>query len=292
MSNRYYNHDFYKSQMHDSRESAKKVIPLLMELYRPQSVVDVGCGTGVWLAEFMELGIEDVCGVDGNYVDRTLLQIPPDRFFTADLRTFRYENLGREFDLAISLEVAEHLSAQYSTVFIRNLTKLSKVILFSAALPYQGGVEHKNENWLEYWISLFKQFDFYPVDYFRRKIWYDTDICWWYRQNIVLFVDQTKLVELFPYHDRGIDVHSYVHPELFLWACARGLLGHDDTLYSRDVQNYRLIIDAYLKNEPVNADKLAVYANRYTTKLTQIKCLEKARKIILNFLRVIRLPRL
>ena len=92
--------------------SARQVIPLLIEHVRPASVLDVGCGQGAWLAAWRELGITDVIGVDGNYVEQDDLLIPREHFVARDL-TERL-SLDRRFDLVQSLEVAEHLRPEAS----------------------------------------------------------------------------------------------------------------------------------------------------------------------------------
>ena len=55
--------------------------------------------------------------------------------------------IDRRFDLALSLEVAEHLPPECGSEFVQTLTDLSSVILFSAAIPFQGGTDHLNEQW-------------------------------------------------------------------------------------------------------------------------------------------------
>jgi SAM-dependent methyltransferase len=144
-----YTSEFFRAKTEGSLRSARTVVPIVMELLKPGSVVDVGCGRGTWLSVFAEHGIADVVGVDGDYVDRRTLLIPPDRFVAHDLTTPL--RLHRTFDLVVSLEVAEHLPVACAGEFVASLTSLGSAVLFSAAVPGQGGTHHVNERWQDYW---------------------------------------------------------------------------------------------------------------------------------------------
>jgi 2-polyprenyl-3-methyl-5-hydroxy-6-metoxy-1,4-benzoquinol methylase len=157
-----YTGGFFGDQQRGSRQSAKRVLPLIMEAIQPSTVIDVGCAVGTWLA------VADVRGIDGDYVDRTLLQIPQERFLPHDLTTPIH--LERSFDLVLCLEVAEHLPADSALRLIDSLVSLGPVILFSAAIPYQGGTNHVNEQWPEYWARHFSAKGYVPVDCVRRQI--------------------------------------------------------------------------------------------------------------------------
>ncbi|HJZ71615.1 MAG TPA: methyltransferase domain-containing protein [Vicinamibacterales bacterium] len=170
------------------RDSAREVVPLVVDLLHPRRVVDVGCGTGTWLAAFAERGATEVLGLDGEYVDRTLLDIPMDRFVPADL-TQPVRQLGR-YDLALCLEVAEHLPASRAAGLVNDLTNLAPVVLFSAAIPLQSGVNHINEQWPEYWASLFRNRGFVPIDCIRRTVWQNSKVAWFYAQNMLLYADE------------------------------------------------------------------------------------------------------
>ena len=113
------------------------MVPLVLQLLPVRSVVDVGCGDGSWLVVFRKLGVKEILGIDGEYVDPGLLQIPQDCFQAFDLA--KPFSLGRVFDLAVSLEVAEHLPAECAPGFVECLTRLAPSVLFSAAIPFQGG---------------------------------------------------------------------------------------------------------------------------------------------------------
>lgn len=217
---------FQESIKDGSLESARRVVPIFLDLIRPVSVVDIGCGTGSWLSVFRDLGVEDVCGVDGSYIDRRALLIPPDRFEAHDVgRPF---SLGRRFDLAVSVEVAEHVPAAQAESYVRNLTVLSDVIAFSAAIPNQGGEGHINEQWPPYWRALFERHGFVVVDCLRHRIWNDAGIEKWYRQNLLLYVRDTRLASdarLSAELDANRNqVLSIVHPDMFFPLSLRQLL--------------------------------------------------------------------
>jgi SAM-dependent methyltransferase len=182
----------------------REVVPLIMELVKPKSVLDVGSGTGTWLKAFEEAGVQDYCGLDGNYVDRSQLQIPAEKFMATDLS--KPWTLNSKYDLIISLEVAEHLPESSADSFVKSLTLHGEVILFSAAIPGQGGQGHLNEQWPEYWEQKFSKHGFYFHDVIRPLIWDNEKVNWWYRQNIFL-VNRNK--------KNSTQALAKVHPELF-----------------------------------------------------------------------------
>jgi SAM-dependent methyltransferase len=182
-----YSPGFYADLKAGSRRSAAVVVPLLVELLGPRSVVDVGCGVGTWLAEFARCGVDDYLGVDAESVPRQQLSVPAERFRAADLAAPL--ELGRRFDLALCLEVAEHLPPAAALTLVTSLAALAPVIVFSAAVPFQGGTQHLNEQWPEYWAGLFAQRGFQPRDVLRARLWTNPDVEWWYAQNLLLYVD-------------------------------------------------------------------------------------------------------
>src|SRR6476660_9116831 len=177
MAKTVYNDDFFASHEEPTQISAREAVPVVLEYVRAGSVVDVGCGTGIWLAQFKACGVEDYLGIDGTYVRRDKLSIDPTRFQSRDLcRPF---NLGRRFDLAISLEVAEHLPEESAESFVTSLIELAPVVLFSAAIPYQGGTGHVNEQWPEYWHAKFALHDYVVIDCLRTRLWKSPTIMPW-----------------------------------------------------------------------------------------------------------------
>jgi hypothetical protein len=191
-----YDPRFFASIAPSSLDSASIIVPLVLRDLAPTSVVDFGCGEGAWLSTFVANGLQDVQGFDGDYVDRTRLRIDPRRFTVMDLE--HALQASRRFDLAISLEVAEHLTADGGRRLIEALCQSSEVVLFSAAVPGQGGTHHINEQWLEYWIERFAVHGHRLFDVYRPRIAFDRRVAWWYRQNLVLFVSNAAVGRLPP----------------------------------------------------------------------------------------------
>jgi SAM-dependent methyltransferase len=179
-----YDDAFFTLDTPGSLAAARVIIPLLIEFVDPRSVVDVGCGRGAWLKVFAENGINRLCGIDGFRGD---LHSFSDgiRFVEADLETDFI--IPGVYDLAVCVEVAEHLPAVRSHYLVERLTIAAPLIAFSAAIPSQGGVGHVNEQWPSYWCNLFGDLGFKSADPIRPLIRDDTSVPWWYRQNLMLF---------------------------------------------------------------------------------------------------------
>ncbi len=186
-----YTSQFYDAIRDGSRRSAEVMAPIVVRMIQPKSIVDVGCGDGTWLSVFAKMGCVDILGVDGSYVDRSSLQIPKEQFHAANLS--RDLTLPRTFDLAMSLEVAEHLPPKSAEGFIAGLTKLAPFVLFSAAIPFQGGTNHVNEQWPQYWADLFARHGFDTIDCIRSEVWDNEGVEWWYAQNTILYANEAGL---------------------------------------------------------------------------------------------------
>lgn len=186
-----YDDRFFEKRSSTVRESARRMVPVVLELVQPKSVVDVGCARGEWLAVYREHGIEDVVGVDGAHVDPDDLLIDRTSFRARDLA--EGVALDRTFDLASSLEVAEHLPARSADRFVASLAELAPIVIFSAAIPHQGGRGHVNEQWPSYWAERFLEHDYLAVDAIRPRVWNDRGIRNSYRQNTLLYVRRSVL---------------------------------------------------------------------------------------------------
>ncbi len=211
-----YTGEFYAKQSAPSRQSAEIVLPCLLDLIgQPRNVIDLGCGLGSWLAFFHTRGI-DVCGVDGDYVTRSSLMIPERCFVPLDLAAGDYSGIQGRYDLALSLEVAEHLPEAVAETFVGKLCALSDTVLFSAAIPLQGGVNHINCQWQQgYWHRLFLKHGFVGTDSLRKRIWFLDGIKHHYKQNMLLYVKEGTELHLKLRNDTDF-IPDVVHPYAYL----------------------------------------------------------------------------
>jgi SAM-dependent methyltransferase len=188
-----YSADFYSYLASFAVRSAQVVVPRLTAVLPVRSVVDFGCGQGAWLSVWRSAGAA-VVGVDGPYVDRGRLLIDPALFHPADLA--EPIDLGRRFDLVQSLEVAEHLPATKAEQFIATLTAHGPCVLFSAAVPGQGGENHINEQPLGYWRAMFRNRGYVAIDCLRPQLVDDTVVEASYRYNMMLYINEAGLAAL------------------------------------------------------------------------------------------------
>lgn len=205
---RWYTPGFYQ-ELNATRDSAREILPIILDLLKPTSIIDVGCGTGHWLATAVELGISDIWGIDGAWVLNANLAIPRDKFAVHDLG--QPLSLTRRFDLAISLEVAEHLPATQARSFVQSLCAAADRVLFSAAIPGQGGRHHINEQWPSHWASLFQECRYECYDVVRPILWNNPRVLWYYAQNCLLFAPRGSSSHL----GSPTDPLSLVHPALW-----------------------------------------------------------------------------
>ena len=182
-----YNDAFFDYINQSAQSSAKSLIARLFPMLQPKSVVDLGSGRGVWLAEWQKAGAKEVLGVDGDYVDQTNLAVAPSAFKAADLtKPLAFE---KRYELAQSLEVGEHLPYAAAETLVESLTSASDCVLFSAAVKGQGGEFHINEQPLSFWQDLFEAHGYQAFDCLRPHMKNDKSIAPWYRYNAILYVN-------------------------------------------------------------------------------------------------------
>ena len=186
--------DFYHPQYHDGkvvpgRHAAERILPIVFSVVNVRSMVDVGCGPGAWLDVAHELGVPTLAGVEGEWASE---------WFGGDRGSLGFElvltnleddlRLPSTFDLAICIEVIEHLSPARGEAFVADLCRCAPHVLFGAAIPGQKGPNHLNEQWLSVWAECFAAHRYRPLDVVRPRVWGDDDLRVPHRQNPVLFV--------------------------------------------------------------------------------------------------------
>lgn len=179
-----YNIDYKK------KKSAELIIDELCKLLNfndMQSIVDFGCGEGIWLNAWKRKcpSIKKILGIDNYDYHYDYSFLNDNTFIKTSLANSI--DIGK-FDIVQSLEVAEHINEKYSDIFIENIIKCCpKYIIFSAAIPNQNGDGHVNCKQPKYWCDKFNKFGYKCYDIIRNNIWNDKRIYWWYRQNIMVY---------------------------------------------------------------------------------------------------------
>jgi hypothetical protein len=209
--NSLYGDAFYATLVAGAIRSAEHFLRHLFTHYKPTSMVDFGAGVGAWLATARRLGVRELAAIDGEWVRLQAKVDPQLHYFYVDLE--QPIRLSRRFDLAMSVEVAEHLHESRARSYIEDLTLASDVVLFGAAMKDQGGTNHINEQDQSYWVNLFAERDYQCVDFFRAPFWRNTEVEPWYIQNTFLFIHRRHptltRIPSFPL----LEVH---HPRLLL----------------------------------------------------------------------------
>jgi SAM-dependent methyltransferase len=182
-----YNKDFFLENITLTEDSARKSVEIIMDYFKPKRVIDFGCGPGIFLREFEKRGVK-ILGIDGSKHARDNAVIDKDKILLMDLR--KDIEIKEKFDLTICFEVAEHLDNKYSKNLVKNVTKNSDIILFTAAKKGQGGTDHVNEQKPEFWVRLFRERNFYLDESITSELknkMFKTKIIWWIPENLMIF---------------------------------------------------------------------------------------------------------
>ena len=199
-------------------------LPLLLELVPGvSSIVHVGCASGEWLAEARRHGITDVMGIEGPWPEFDGLEVDSPTLARIDYT--QPFTLDRRFDLALCIEIAEHLPPERAASFVTDLCRLAPVVAFAAAIPFQGGLGHVNEQWPAYWEQHFAAAGYVMVDAVRRRMWHAPGGPGYIAQNLLLAVEESRLgsypaLEQERLRNSG-PVLSLVHPDVFDGAICR-----------------------------------------------------------------------
>lgn len=203
---------YYKKHQVGSYRSAKSILSYLLTILDISSMMDFGCGMGTWCQAAEELGIIDVIGIDKHAFDEEYMLLSDERYFENDLT--KPTSFERKADLVVSVEVGEHIESSFSELFIGNLCRHGDIVLFSSALPFQGGTGHINERMCSYWTNIFNSYNYRIIDCIRPHFWDNQDVEVWYKNNCVLFVKN----EIFHRVKKSIDIQSFpidiIHPDM------------------------------------------------------------------------------
>ena len=221
-----YNDEFYKAMSSETLRSARIYLAYLWKYIQAESVLDVGCGRGIWLKVCHELGSRNLYGLDGSWNSQSMMIDESIEFTCTDLN--QPFSLNNKVDLVMTLEVAEHLEPSSATQFVKCLTDAADVILFSAAYTHQGGTNHINERPHSYWANLFIKNGYVPFDLFRPVFWGNEDVGFWYRQNTFLYLKKPsslyqKFIDAGFSELKQVQFMDCVHPRLYDLKCGLDL---------------------------------------------------------------------
>ena len=231
-----YSHDLNR-ELH-TVDGAAESLRVLFPDGLPETVLDIGCGTGTWLHAAQDRGVKDIAGVDGLYLTSEKLFIPKELIRHEDLNL--PFDLGRRVDLLFSFETAEHIEPENADVFVDTLVRHSDTILFSAAAPRQPGTHHVNCQWPVYWQEKFNARGYRCDDAPRWKIWDNASIEPWYRQNMMMAVRDPERA------GKEERIRSVVHPEL-MENVASTFLGDHARLIEQGAMRWPWYLTAPLK---------------------------------------------
>lgn len=195
-----------------AQRSAEIVAPRIDAAFKqPQTVVDFGGGEGWWAAEFATndrvpvlVDIESPAVTAPGIVRVKTLDVDAD---TGAPRA--------TFDLALCLEVVEHLPDAQGRALVGLLCNLAPAVAFSAAIPGQGGHGHVNEQWPGYWAAQFAEHGYACSDALRWEFWNDAEVEPWYRQNLLVFAPANRLIKAGL--RRTPAPAAVVHPAIYGW---------------------------------------------------------------------------
>jgi len=153
-----YDKDFFLSNQEEGLKIYEWFVPLLHNIFKFQSIVDFGCATGSSLFYALKQGVSDVLGIEGSPEAFSNLLIDKKYIIQHDLR--EPLKVDRKYDIALSIEVAEHINKKYTDIYLESMCNSSDLIIFTGATPNQGGKCHINEQSHEWWIQKFREHSF------------------------------------------------------------------------------------------------------------------------------------
>ncbi|MFA5109565.1 MAG: methyltransferase domain-containing protein [Patescibacteria group bacterium] len=185
-----YDNNFFRKTIKLEAPAAARFVEIILKYYAPKSVVDIGCGVGLYLKEFAERGIEDLLGLDGSPAAAEEFLFNRDHLVIFDLAgRYRFE---KKYDLGLCLEVAEHLREEDADTLVGTVTDAADDIIFTAAVCGQGprSIGHINEQPSDYWIKKFKSKNFSYLKSRTEKMKKEMKakgVVWWLVNNLMIF---------------------------------------------------------------------------------------------------------
>ena len=198
-----------KKYCHNERYTvagAERVLKVLFDKVGvPDSMLDIGCGVGTWMAAALNLGCSKVHGLEGTVEAQDKLYVPRECISGIDLEG--EWTVSGKYDLIVSMEVAEHLTEKAANRLMDNACHATDKILFSAAIPGQPGQNHISCKWQSDWEAAFNNHSFQCHDFIRWAVWNDENVEPWYRQNAFLARRTSAKIET------GC-IPNVIHPEV------------------------------------------------------------------------------
>lgn len=189
-----YNDNFFNNTIKFEADSAQAFVEVVLEHFSPRSIVDIGCGAGIYLFEFEKKGIKDILGIDGSVHARNSFLLSEDKLEIFDLA--KYYRFKRSYELCLCLELAEHLREEDADTLVDSITSASDLLIFTAAVPGQGprSIGHINEQPHEYWIDKFEKKDYLFQEDLTREMrtkMAEKKVVWWIVNNLMIFKKKT-----------------------------------------------------------------------------------------------------
>ena len=172
-----------------ARKSVTQMADSIVKTFHPASVIDVGCGSGALLVGLRKLGVRRLIGLDAAEAGLDIARARGLDVRKFDIATDRWSG-GERFDIAVSMETAEHLPKDAADRYVELLCSLAPVVIFTAAHPGQGGIGHLNEQPPEYWIELFKAHGFQLAEKTVadwQTAWTTAGVANFYTRNLMVF---------------------------------------------------------------------------------------------------------
>jgi cyclopropane fatty-acyl-phospholipid synthase-like methyltransferase len=185
-----YDERYYNFVDEGALRNSNSMAESLVRNFKFKSLLDVGCGGGAFLMNLRLFGVR-VSGLE--YSDDGLR-----RCFNRKLDVIKFDledcsksfTTSMSFDVVTSFEVAEHIPECMADRFVDVLVGNGSLIIMSAAVPGQGGLDHVNEQPHDYWIAKFNKRGFnYNIsltDKIRAE-WAGFGVDKWYSSNVMIF---------------------------------------------------------------------------------------------------------